>query len=75
LVAAGEDVDPPAAEVCNKQGATVRAEAARRDGHPPRLVECHRALHPCDEPAVEVELVDVAARGRVVAGHGGAFHA
>src|SRR5439155_27240756 len=63
------DVDPADAEVRDEQVAAVPAEAARREGEPPRLVELVRATDTGDEPAVEVELVDVATGGGVVAVH------
>src|SRR5206468_10548790 len=62
-----EDVDPSAAEVADEESAAERAEPARRDGQPPRLVERAHASDAGHKRAIEVELVDVSARGRVVA--------
>ena len=67
--AARVDVDPPAAEVRHEQVAAESAETGRRKRDSPRLVELARATDACDEPAVEVELVHVAAGRRVVAVH------
>src|SRR5207248_1685114 len=63
------DVDPPATEVRDEQLTAEPSEAARRKRDAPRLVELVRVADPRDEPAVAVELVDVAASRGVVAVH------
>jgi hypothetical protein len=62
-------VDLAAAEIRHEEIAAETAEPARRKGDAPRLVELVGAADVRQQPAVEVELVDVAAARRVVAVH------
>src|SRR5207344_2379503 len=62
-------VDPAAAEVRDEQIAAEAAEPARRERDAPGLVELVLLADVRDQPAVEVELVDVAPVRRVVAVH------
>src|SRR5712692_2449100 len=64
------DIDAAAAEVPDEDTSGEPADSARRERQTPRLVQRTHAADTRDEPAVEIELVDIAAGRGVVPVHG-----
>src|SRR5437879_8596380 len=60
-------VDPPVAEVADEEVAAEAPEAARREGDAPRRVQRPLVGDAGQQPAAEIELIDIPAGRSVVA--------